>query len=156
MIFRPLIRRFSPWLTAYLLVVSVGLPLQRVYCMCMGEQWLSLTEIDHECSHDVKPQAEASHHKMACCVVSKGCEYAEGNHDCGDSETIVAQLDVDFTHELADWSLEGTTVMVLPSVPFWQQLQVVERAKIRPIRGPDPPPLPAGRAMLLAHQTFLI
>lgn len=155
MLTRNLARRFSPWLTIYLLVVSIGLPLQRVYCMCKGEQWLSISLSDHECGHE-ESKAPVAEVKSACCLVTDVCEVKEDKHGCGNQETVFAQLDVDFTHVLADWNLADAALVALPGVPYREQLPVVERVSIIPIRGPDPPPLPAGRTLLVAHQTFLI
>ncbi|MFK8161179.1 MAG: hypothetical protein AB8H12_01840 [Lewinella sp.] len=150
-------RRFSPWLTIYLLVVSVGLPLQRVYCLCKGEQWLSISLRDHECGHKEGPKAPVAEVKTACCLVTDACQVMEDDdHGCGKKETIVAQLDVDFTHVLSEWNLVAVTLITLPGVPYWEYLPEVEREGIISIRGPDPPPLLAGRALLVAHQTFLI
>jgi hypothetical protein len=153
---RKFARRFSPWLTIYLLVVSIGLPLQRVYCLCKGEQWLSISLSDHECEHEETPKALVAEVKSACCLVTDACQSMEENHGCGNQETIVAQLDVDFVHELSDWKVEFTTILALPGVPYWEQLPEVDRVSVMPIRGPDPPPLLSGRALLVAHQSFLI
>ncbi|WP_020570561.1 hypothetical protein [Neolewinella persica] len=153
---RNLARRFSPWLTIYLLVVSIGLPLQRVYCLCKGEQWLSISMQDHECEHEEAPKALVAEVKSACCLATDACQSIEDKHGCGNEETIVAQLDVDFVHELSDWNVDGTTLVALPGAPYWQQLPEVERVSIMLIRGPDPPPRYGGRELLVAHQTFLI
>jgi hypothetical protein len=80
----------------------------------------------------------------------------EDKHGCWNKKTILAQLDVDFTHVLSEWNFAGAALVSLPCVPYWACLPQVERVSIMPIRGPDPPPLPAGRALLVAHQTFLI
>lgn len=149
-------RRFSPWLTIYLLVVSIGLPLQRVYCLCKGEQWLSISKIDHECGHEGEPKAPVAEVKTACCLVMDACQSMEEDHGCGNEETIMAQFDADFTHELSEWNVADATLVTLPGKPYWESLPQVERVGIMPIRGPDPPPLLAGRALLVAHQFFLI
>jgi len=80
----------------------------------------------------------------------------DDDHGCGNKETIVAQLDVDFTHVLSEWNFVAATLVTLPGAPYWEYLPEVEREGILSIRGPDPPPLLAGRALLVAHQTFLI
>jgi len=153
---RNLARRFSPWLTIYLLVVSVGLPLQRVYCLCKGEQWLSISLSEHECEHEEVPEALVAEVKSACCLVTDACQSMEKDHGCRNEETIVAQLDVEFVHELSDWNVDFTAFVALPGAPYWEQLPEVERVSVMPIRGPDPPPLAGGRELLVAHQTFLI
>ncbi len=156
MILRPLYRRFSPILTAYLLLVSVGLPLQRGYCMCIGEQWISLTDDEHDCTHGLQPEVVFVGEQIPCCTVTNGCQFADSDHGCDDTETVLAQLDVDFTHELTHWSLANAPLIHLPAAPYWAQPGTLARPKTLPIRGPDPPPLPGGRALLVVQQTFLI
>lgn len=154
---RNLTRRLTPWLTLYLLVVSIGLPLQRVYCACIGEAALSLPGSAHECGAHEPQISEHDHHRMACCKVAKDCQQPEtADHKCGSSEVIVAALDADFLFETvgnyADLAVLGT----LPEWPAYRPLTAQVVAKTRPIRGPDPPDKPAGRDLLVAHQTFLI
>ncbi|MEL7161812.1 MAG: hypothetical protein AAFN92_13710 [Bacteroidota bacterium] len=152
---RHLSKRLVPTLTAYLLLVSIGLPLQRIYCACVGEQWISLTTVEHECHH--APEPIAQDHKTGCCAHGHEHEQstASDRHDCGDSEVLLAQLDADFLGEKEQllW-LEPLEATLLVAVRPWPTKPVV--SKDTPIRGPDPPPLPAGRALLVAHQTFLI
>jgi hypothetical protein len=158
MFYRPFIQRLAPLLTAYLLLVSLGLPLQRVYCACVGEQWLSLTATDHECHHASAREVKHEHSQMACCRLSEGKKdvpAAEDPHDCGNSEVLLAQLDADFLSE------QQPSVINLASLSGWPPLaNLLPRlpALIRsaPIRGPTPPPLLYGRDLLVAQQTFLI
>lgn len=145
-------------MTAYLLLVSLGLPLQRVYCACVGEQWLSLTAADHECHHASAQEVKHEHGLMACCHLpeeTEGLPTAEDLHDCGSSEVLLAQLDADFLFEqehfvITPASLSGwpATATFLPRLPRF--------VRSVPIRGPTPPPLLYGRDLLVAQQTFLI
>lgn len=156
--FRPLILRLAPWLTAYLFVVSVGLPLQRVYCACAGEEWLTVLPEKHECHHAAKmtDAADVHHHepKKSCHDTRTTHDTGCMSHDCGKAEVILAQLDVDFTADMEEVDLDLSPV--LPPVAFrpWAPRPVM--LEDAPIRGPSPPPLPAGRDLLVAHQTFLI
>lgn len=167
---RPYIQRLTPWLTAYLLLVSVGLPLQRVYCACVGEQWLAVLPAEHQCHHGAPAVETDIHHharKTSChgpnnTPEKSSCQGHAGqgdtescaSHSCGDSETLIAQLDADFPLEdkapAADFGL-------LPphfAPDAWPPRPVITAAT--PIRGPTPPPPPAGRALLVVQQTFLI
>ncbi len=154
MLFRPLARLISPWLTVYLLVVSVGLPLQRVYCLCLGEQWLSLTDSPHSCQHEGEPSEQMP--REAGGEKTKGCQFMTGDHGCDDAQVIVAQLDADFTHQLEDWSLANTAPGTAPTLPFWRGFAPLVSPQWLTETGPDPPPPPAGRRLLVAYQTFLI
>ncbi|MEO0731200.1 MAG: hypothetical protein AAFZ52_00080 [Bacteroidota bacterium] len=131
-------KRLVPTLTAYLLLVSVGLPLQRIYCTCLDQQWVSLTEPEHHCEHK-----HDDTDKPAC------------QSDCRDVEVLLAPLDADFLSEQKSF-VDLHLVAVLPEVaPLpWPTKPVLTKAV--PIRGPTPPPLPSGRDLLVAHQTFLI
>lgn len=168
MSFRPYIQRLTPWLTAYLFLVSVGLPLQRVYCACAGEEWLTVLAEEHQCHHAVAiAEADIHHH-----VEKKSCHGNMGvlptdahhladvhgesctSHDCGDSETLLAQLNVDFTFEAETMDIGLRAVLPAAAFAVWLPQPVVINAA--PIRGPTPPPPPGGRALLVAHQTFLI
>lgn len=157
MSFRKFTQRFTPWLTAYLLLVSVGLPLNRVYCACVDQEWVAVSSPVHECHHDAVT-ATIHHHQEA----EKSC-YDHGqvasscsNHDCGDSEVLIQPLDVDFTVE---WASAGIILAAFqPAVSFGSAVPHPASAlsKATPIRGPSPPPLPYGRSLLVRQQTFLI
>lgn len=155
--FRNFTKRLAPWLTAYLLLVSIGLPLQRVYCACVGEQWLTvLPEDRHECHHEASDQEEVHHHALNdCCVKDKtpagdSCK----SHDCGEAEVLIAQLDVDFTAETTAFELSLTAILPPTVTVVW--VTQPESVTTMPLRGPPPPPPLAGRQLLVAHQTFLI
>lgn len=159
MIARNFILKLAPTLSAYLLLVSLGLPLQRVYCACVGEQWVSLPTEVHECHHAAVAKASQHvHGDNACCHPTEEGEQslAKSLHDCGDTDILLAQLDADFI-----WEQDKLTLPVAASLstlpPFFAQ-GLTRRAipKSTPIRGPTPPPLPAGRDLLVAQQTFLI
>jgi hypothetical protein len=161
MISRRKIHQFVPLLTTYLLVASLGLPLQRIYCACLGESWLSISADGHACQLDVAPKATVKEEKkMSCCAAAKAChapaeEVEDAQHDCGDSEIVLAQLDADFLiQDGIDYlELSGTAILVEQPLAFRNIPPVLQSI---PIRGPDPPPLPSGRDLLVAHQTFLI
>lgn len=156
-------RRLSPFLTAYLLLVSLGLPLHKVYCACRGESKISLFAAEHNCGHAVKAEAADAVKpllKTSCCSAAKSSclvtEASNEDHRCGDNdETILAKLSADYLVEKQDLLL-GQAVGVLP-VPLVQELlpPVVFAAKAVPIRGPTPPPLPFGRDLLLRRQLML-
>ncbi|TXF90694.1 hypothetical protein FUA23_04440 [Neolewinella aurantiaca] len=154
---RKFTRRLTPWLTLYLLVVSIGLPLQRVYCACIGESELSLPGRDHDCEAHSAKITEHDHHRMACCLATKECQTPElSEHKCGSSEVVVAALDADFLLEtVGDYSIVPSAGL-MPSWPAYLPLAAQVVAKTRPIRGPDPPDRRSGRDLLVAHQTFLI
>ncbi|OAV44552.1 hypothetical protein [Lewinella sp. 4G2] len=156
---RDLAKRLAPFLTAYLLLVSVGLPLNRVYCACVGEAYLTVTSVQHDCHHDAV-ETPPHHHaeaKASCCSHDAGpavetCK----SHDCGDSEAVFAQLDVDF---FAEWNLDFSTVILGPAISPVTSPTLFSGSELElaaPIRGPDPPPLPYGRSLLALQQTFLI
>jgi hypothetical protein len=155
---RKFTRRLTPWLTLYLLVVSIGLPLQRVYCACIGEAALTLPGSEHECGAHEPETRETDHHRTACCTVTKACQQTEevADHKCGSSEVIVVALDADFLFETVGNYTITATLGLVPAWPAYRPLTAQVVAKISPIRGPDPPDKPAGRELLVAHQTFLI
>ncbi|MEM9837493.1 MAG: hypothetical protein AAF828_13380 [Bacteroidota bacterium] len=75
-----LAKSLVPYLSAYLLLVSLGLPLHKVYCACKGESEVSLLLAnEHECrrhdhlNHQVDKVAKAS-----CC--SKQLAHTTTNH----------------------------------------------------------------------------
>lgn len=156
--YRPFIQRLTPWLTAYLLVVSVGLPLQRVYCACVGEQWLTVLAEEHECHHEATATTtpEVHHHSETKSCHGTDTAHASAclTHDCGNAEVLLAQLDADFTFD--DAKVDLGLAAVLPPAAFaaWPPRPLV--VATTPLRGPPPPDLPAGRTLLVAHQAFLI
>ncbi|MTB51156.1 hypothetical protein [Lewinella sp. W8] len=160
MLYRRKIHQLVPLLTTYLLVASIGLPLQRIYCACRGEAWLSITAESHACHLDRVPKAIVQKEKKAsCCLAAKAChaptEEAEDVHDCGDTDIVLAQLDVDFLvqDDIKFPGFSGTALLVEQT----EDLRGIPPvAPSTPIRGPDPPPRPAGRTLLVAYQTFLI
>jgi len=154
---RKFTRRLTPWLTFYLLVVSVGLPLQRVYCACVGESALVLPGSEHECGAHAPQITEHDHHQMACCLVTKDCQKPEAtDHKCGSSEVVMAALNADFLLETVGDYADIATLTTMPDWPVYRPLAARVVAKTRPIRGPNPPARSAGRDLLVAHQTFLI
>ena len=156
---RKFTRRLTPWLTLYLLVVSIGLPLQRVYCACIGSSEISLPGGEHDCgAHAAKALVETEKEpKASCCASAKQCNAPEtADKKCGSSEIVVAALDADFLLEtVGDYSIVPTAGL-MPSWPAHLPLAAQVVAKTRPIRGPDPPDRRSGRDLLVAHQTFLI
>lgn len=160
MMSRRKLHQLVPFLTAYLLVASLGLPLQRIYCACRGEAWLSISADSHECQMDKSPKAVVQvEKKISCCSAAKAChaptEGVQDLHDCGDTDIILAQLDADFLlQDVGDFlELSGTAIILdRPVAPWVRPLT----PRSLPIRGPDPPPLLSGRALLVVHQTFLI
>lgn len=161
---RPFALLLAPWLTLYLLVVSIGLPLQRVYCACVGKSSLTLVGEAHVCErHAVVTNAPAVKAKPrhACCAARAACSaktddgVPELKHDCGDTDVLLAALDADFTAE------DHGAAIVVGEIPpttdplaVWPQRPAIGRAELAPAH-PRPPPL-SGRDRLLAHQTFLI
>lgn len=162
--YRPLIKRLTPWLTAYLLLVSVGMPLQRIYCACAGEAWLAVLADGHDCPH---PAMMAGHggddgHEPAsepavasCCnpgqeATTETCSPG----DCGSAEVILAQLDLDFMFKAKAFAGNFDEILPPAALRVWSPQPPVSRSITA--RGPPPPELPAGRALLVAHQTFLI
>ncbi|MEM1358139.1 MAG: hypothetical protein AAGF89_08070 [Bacteroidota bacterium] len=158
---RKFFQRLAPTLSVYFLLVSLGFPLQRVYCACVGEQWVSLPTEVHECRH--AQTVDANHHhehgKTPCCRhMDTGSDYpvAKDLHGCGDTDILLAQLDADFVWEqerLVVIAAITSTAIITSSVNNLVR-QVIPKST--PIRGPTPPPLPAGRDLLVAQQTFLI
>jgi len=138
-------------------VVSVGLPLQRVYCACVGEASLSLAGGEHECAAHAPQISEHDHHGSACCKVTTECQMTDAeDHDCGFTDVIVAQFDADY---LADASADlfiGQPMITAAAWPAYRPLAALAVVKTRPIRGPAPPDRPAGRQLLVAQQIFLI
>lgn len=155
-------RRLSPFLTAYLLLVSLGLPLHKIYCACRGESEISLLAASHDCGHDALfPESGSGTHEVAklpeCSSAQKTCCSATelDDHDCGSDETIVAKFTAEYLIGQDKYFLAEITALPVFAVfnPEFAARPSVPRAT--PIRGPTPPPLPSGRAWLVAHQTFL-
>lgn len=155
--FRPFIQLLAPYLTAYLLLVSVGLPLQRVYCACVGEQWLTVIPEEHECHHDAVAETIHHHAENSCCHdETADHETTCSTHDCGSAEVLLAQLNVDFTADLDIDKISLGLEAILPAAAFqaWPLKPVVEANA--PIRGPTAPAPPSGRQLLLEKESFLI
>lgn len=155
---RRLARRLSPFLTIYLLVVSLGLPLHKVYCACRGITDFSLFEQDHQCGHDEVILANEVA-KSSCCTkaADKQCSFEKAdNHDCGDDETILAKFKADYLSEQEKTFDDPSDWSAMPSYIFSAQLSYTDLVpKALPIRGPSPPPLPYGRSLLVRQQLFL-
>ena len=158
-------RRLSPFLTIYLLMVSLGLPLHKVYCACRDVTNLSLFSGPHECGMDqeamvAKKLAELGElAQFECCrkAALKSCQAPQNDqHNCGDEETILAKFTPDYLFgdskalsDLTSWNgvlavqaqLSNAFVALIP--------------KALPIRGPDPPPPLYGRELLLRMELFL-
>jgi len=154
---RTFTRRLTPWLTLYLLVASIGIPLQRVYCACVRESSLILAGGEHECVvYEPKPAAR-DHHRTACCKITSECRVAPSDdHGCGYTDVIVAQFDENFLAKVATGFQLDLANGVVPAGTSFQPLTARVLVKECPIRGPDPPDHPTGRQLLVAHQTFLI
>lgn len=167
-------RGLAPYLTAYLLLVSLGLPLHKVYCACRGisEVTLLLAK-EHDCGHDEaakerrlqssqgQEQSHASAAKTTCCkgkTDSASCTSAQaGNeHDCGGKETILAKLTGDYLFEQVK-ALPSAMAFLPPLPGLFQFAATIRpfREKALPIRGPAPPPRPFGRDLLVSEQLFL-
>lgn len=162
------LRRFAPVLAFYLLVVSVGLPLQRVYCACVGEVSWQLFSQPHECKHDAVHTSEANSCKLnsssSCCAPM--AELREGaktqgdscaEHNCGYTEVVMAQFDAEFP----PLDEAATLPTIFAGIAPAQGIIALPHPSLyllrpHPIRGPDPPPLPFGRQLLVWQQTFLI
>ncbi|PHI19045.1 hypothetical protein CEQ90_14820 [Lewinellaceae bacterium SD302] len=178
-------RRLSPFLTVYLLLVSLGLPLHKIYCACRGESEISLFSPEHACGHDAvvladnsegegrsapatvavldkeqEPAPPAVTEKASCCSSKESAclqtEVSGENHSCGDNEeTILAKLTTDYLVKEQDYA-QLLTATALPIPSLQDELPaLVVAEKATPIRGPTPPPLPYGRELLLRHQLFL-
>lgn len=156
--FHAFARRLSPILTAYLLVVSLGLPLHKVYCACKGMTDFSLFSTTHACGHDEAVLADEV--AMSSCCTDKdatACSFdSVDEHDCGDAETILAKLTTDYILSENDDQTFAVQLLVLPPfTPVYTPLFTAIIPKVLPIRGPDPPPLPYGRELLLRQQLYL-
>ncbi len=155
--YRSFIKSLTPWLTLYLLVVSLGMPLQWVSCACAGEKAVALAGSEHECdAHGLTQLEKAEQKKNAphkCCA---GKEEPR-QKDCCSSEVIVAAFHANFVVEPPARFVPPVTVPALP-VRLTAFLLPPTRpdATHRPVRGPTPPDPPGGRRLLIAHQTFLI
>ncbi|NJC25336.1 hypothetical protein [Neolewinella antarctica] len=152
---RKLSKRLTPYLTAYLLLVSIGVPLNRVYCACVGESWLSVLPEEHACHHDTAADV-VYHEELAQTYHGDDAAVTDcTSHDCGNSQIVLPQLDVDFTTE---WFLSSGEADVATAVLF-ATLHAPVQAVVSghaPIRGPTPPPAPYGRDLLARQQIFLI
>jgi hypothetical protein len=165
-------RGLAPYLTAYLLVVSLGLPLHKVYCACKGESEVSLLmATEHNCGHAVaddssrlqrSKEVKKSSKKTSssgCCSdqSSSSCSAsADSTHDCGGKETTIAKLTADYLFEQEKSWVAGVNFSAPLPVIFDFNLPTGPTSlKELPIRGPTPPPLPYGRELLLRHQSFL-
>lgn len=165
-------RRLSPFLTIYLLIVSLGLPLHKVYCACLDVTDFSLFAGDHQCklneeailAEEIAKLGELA--KFECCRkkaiesckarIENGEKVIDQDHDCGNEETVLAKLTADYPiQKIADVSQLVHWPTIVPESPALDQAFVAMVPKALPIRGPDPPPLPYGRTLLVRQQLFL-
>lgn len=167
MIFRPFARSLSPYLTVYLLLVSLGLPLHRVYCACKGESQLQWVVAEHVCGHDEKKEdfiesssveAAVLNAKTSCCKSEeKSCESPTSDpHDCGRHEVVLAKMTASFLASEMKWTGDHFG----PSLPpqFVAESTIPSpllTASSPPIRGPNESPPPYGRQLLVLQQVFL-
>ncbi|MEL6358181.1 MAG: hypothetical protein AAFQ37_14760, partial [Bacteroidota bacterium] len=154
--------KLVPTLTIYLLLVSVGMPLHKVYCACQGAEFISFWKFEHECQLAHHHSEEEEHHTTSCCAAheeSSHCadQFADEDHDCGTSEMLLFQLDLDFTQQLADVVVENHGHFVFPTAfTALRERHLLYIPKAIPIRGPTPPPpILTGRDLLVRHQAFL-
>ena len=152
---RPLLRRFSPLLTAYLLVATVGLPLQRVYCSCVEETWVTLASEAHECRARERATVPVQH---ACCQRSCTSQpEADRPHDCGDSSVVLAGIDGDL-QVTQTVSFPDSPVDILARPPVrgeWRGAGVIREVRTASPTWRGPPPL-GGRGLLVRYGRFLI
>jgi len=162
MLFRQTARKLAPTLTIYLLIVSVGMPLHKVYCACRGAEFISLWELEHKCQRAITTSSEEHHHATACCAAKEEAHHCsdqlvDEDRDCGSSETLLFQLDTEFTQHFTEDGIDHHSPFPLPVVfPISHQGYLLYVPKAIPIRGPTPPPpLLCGRDVLVRHQVFL-
>ncbi|MCF8236944.1 MAG: hypothetical protein K9I85_02200 [Saprospiraceae bacterium] len=102
-------------LAALLFVSTSGIPVQRMICLCKGEQvitWFSAS--DPGCCQKAPVQA-----RPKCCTSEEGGDVSEKGN-CQDQETTLARIYVQF---LADKTIQTTEttqdIYVIGSGPVW-------------------------------------
>lgn len=168
-------RFMSPLLAVYLLLVTVGLPLEQVYCACVGQvrvQVLGMAAELDSCAHgthDAEPLfaccAKMLAERAAADADVMSCHFGEAilldntqadSANCMTSEVVYAHFDADFV--TADAIMDdGTSLQsagVLVSTPIFSDAAAV--AATYPVCDPSPPPVRAsGWEMRIFHQSFL-
>ncbi len=165
----------SSLLAVYLLLVTVGLPLEQVYCACVGQvrvQVLGMaTELD-SCAHGTQ-DAEPL---FACCAkmlaereaanaaATVSCHFGEvpltGNAqansvNCMTLEVVYVHFNADFVvmNAFTDEGASLPSPAVLVSTLFLSDAAAV--AATHPICDPPPPVRASGWEIRIFHQSFL-
>ncbi|MEZ4983879.1 MAG: hypothetical protein R2795_02380 [Saprospiraceae bacterium] len=172
-------RRFnillSPLLAAYLMVVSIGIPLEKVYCACMGIERIVLfgQEATGGCHYQPSPDTDKAccsnpsdtcpvQQSSVCCQPSSlaagtACHTEAGlDGNCMESEPILLQFHASFlpADPLLLAIVWPCSAAVLTEPYDWFTNTLPSRAPL-PMYRPDPPLGNNGRFMRVLYQSFL-
>jgi hypothetical protein len=148
------------WLwIASLLIATVGVSGQQIYCYCMGKTTFSLFVAPDGCAEKPLPETQkccaVNHSKIpkSCCEKERQVKTA---HGCTQKTTKVFQLKTEFTvqekltEQLPDFSIEMET----PVVPLPVCICVVPDHFVGIQSYPLPPPPLSGRMLCVRYGVF--
>jgi hypothetical protein len=148
------------WLwIASLLIATVGVSGQQIYCYCMGKTTFSLFSAEDACIQEQKKQSATCCQKSKSAPVSLCCEkkdHANTTHGCNKKTTRVFQLKTEFT-------IQENAVEKLPApcfeldfiaafIPVFQGVLYTGKTGFQAFAQP-PPPL-SGRMICVRHGVF--
>jgi hypothetical protein len=171
-------RHMAPFLAVHLLLVSVGIPLQRVYCACVGQESVQFPDLFAGSSTDQHAacQLESTHKDtksgLSCCqqaaqeITPKGgCGGPQAKEDglaspkkCLTSDLFFVQFGARFlVPDQEPWS-DQVAVSFSPALAsvYAAPLPCFFTAGIRgAARAPNPPPGLQGADIRILYQSFL-
>lgn len=177
---KPRIARFlSPILAVYLLLVTVGVPLEQVYCACVGQVQLSIAGLSAVVADPCVHGADDPAPLFACCAQRMeartgaadealgACHFGEATSldnahaaasNCMTTEVVYAHFDADFVVMDMTDDADGDLPIVIPSgiTPAFSLPALAALAQAHPVRPPSSSPSPpSGWELRVLHQSFL-
>lgn len=177
---KPRIARFlSPILAVYLLLVTVGVPLEQVYCACVGQVQLSIAGLSAVVADPCVHGADDPAPLFACCAqrmaartgaadeAPGACHFGDATRldnahptagNCMTTEVVYAHFDADFVVMDMTDDADGDLPIVIPSgiTPAFSLPALAALAQAHPVRPPSSSPSPpSGWELRVLHQSFL-
>lgn len=135
-----------------LVISTMGLTVHVLYCLCKGEQEVSIFNIEDDCAELEKKSATSCCHKGVCSAPAE-VKGVEKNHNCAgksqtfvklDTEMVVSEQALELHPPQPMVSHDHTAVVILSAQPAFQFH--FNKA---------PPPRPGGQTLLPLIQSYL-